>query len=125
EGDLDEEAIFRVVGNSAELLEKILLADGGRDDRVMELYKAIIVENMKEEWPDVKIRDLLYFFDNGEEYFIIWDYDNAAGEQLTVNVDDELYTQLKDDYLAALAIPANKYAEVNDKWLAERIDVVE
>lgn len=91
----------------------------------MELYKAIIVENMKEEWPDVKIRDLLYFFDNGEEYFIIWDYDNAAGEQLTVNVDDELYTQLKDDYLAALAIPANKYAEVNDKWLAERIDVVE
>lgn len=125
EGDLDEEAVFRVVGNSAELLEKILLADGGRDDRIMALYKAIIVENMREEWPDVKIRDLLYFFDNDEEYFIIWDYDNAAGEQLTVNVDDELYNQLKDDYLAALTIPANKYAEVNDQWLAERIDVVE
>ena len=113
EGDLDEEAIFRVVGNSAELLEKILLADGGRDDRVMELYKAIIVENMKEEWPDVKIRDLLYFFDNGEEYFIIWDYDNAAGEQLTVNVDDELYTQLKDDYLAA------KTANVNSRMQSD------
>lgn len=124
-GDVDEEAIFRVVGSSAELLEKILLADGHRDDRIMELYKAIIVENVKEEWPQIQVTDLLYFLDGDEEYFIVWDYDNALGEQLTVNVDDELYSKLAEDYLPSLAIPANTYAEVNGEWLAAKVDVVE
>lgn len=123
--DVDDEAVFRVVSNSAELLEKILMADGHRDDRIMELYKAIIVENVKEEWPQIQVSDLLYFLDNGEEYFIVWDFDNALGEQLTVNIDDELYDNLKENYLSGLAIPANTYAEVNAGWLAERVDVVE
>lgn len=123
QGDIDEEAVFRVVGNSAELLEKILMADGKRDDRIMELYKAVIVENVKEEWPQIQQEDLLYFLDGDEEYFIVWDFDNAMGEQLTVNIDDELYSQLEEDYLSELAVPANTYAEVNAQWLADRINV--
>lgn len=125
ECDLDEEAVFRVVSNSAELLEKILMADGHRDDRILELYKAVIVENIKEEWPQVVTQDLLYFLDGDEEYFIVWDYDNAMGEKLTINIDEELYDQLKNEYLPALAVPTNKYVEVNAQWLAEKIEVVE
>lgn len=125
DAEVDDEAVFRVVGSSAELLEKILMADGNRDDRVLELYKAIIVENIKEEWPQIQIGDLLYFIDGDEEYFIVWDYDNAVGEQLTVNIDEELYAQLANDYLPGLAVPAGKYAEVNEQWLAERITVEE
>ena len=123
ESELDEEAVFRVVEGGAELLEKILIFDGGRNDRVLELYKALVYENIKDEWPHIRKEDLLYFLDEGEEYFIVWDYTNAAGEQLTVNLDEELYDKLTAEYGEALAVPAGKYVEVNAAWLEERVNV--
>ena len=123
EVDIDEDAIYRLVNGPTELLEKILLADGNRDDRIMELYKAIIVESIREDFPQVQSQDILYYVDGKEEYFIVWDYENENGEQLTIEVDEELYQQLAEDHLEALAIPANKYAEVDAVWLLERVDV--
>ena len=123
ESSIDAEAVFRVVKDGGELLEKILIFDGGRDDRIIELYKALVYENIKGEWPKVRREDLLYYLDGEEDYFIIWDYTNAMGEQLTVNLDEELYGQLERDYLKSLSVPAGKYAEVNAAWLSERVDV--
>ena len=102
ETDLDPEAEFRLVNCSSELLEKILLRDNNRDDRVIELYKALICENIKEDWPDVTPDAILYYKEPDDEYFIIWDYVNAAGEQLTVNLDEELYEDLKTNYISAM-----------------------
>lgn len=123
ETDLNPEAEFRLVNCSSELLEKILLRDNNRDDRVIELYKALICENIKEDWPDVTPDAILYYKEPDDEYFIIWDYVNAAGEQLTVNLDEELYEDLKTNYISAMDIPLNKYAEVNNAWLLERVNV--
>ena len=53
----------------------------------------------------------------------MWDYTNAAGEQLTVNLDEELYDKLKDEYLPALAVPAGKYVEVDFRWLETKVQV--
>ncbi len=123
EADIDAEAIYRLVNSPTELLEKILLADGGRDDRIMELYKALIAESIREDFPQVQPQDLLYYVDGDEEYFIVWDYENEEGEQLTIEVDEELYQQLREDHIEALGIPANKYAEVDAVWLMDRIEV--
>lgn len=125
ECDEDKDSIFRLVNGPTELLEKILLADGGRDDRIMELYKAIVVENLREEFPQVVPQDLLYYIDGDEEYLIVWDFDNEDGEQLTISVEEDLYQDLYNDFAEALAIPANKYAEVDAVWLADRVDVEE
>lgn len=125
ECDEDKDAVFRLVNGPTELLEKILLADGGRDDRIMELYKAIVVENLREEFPQVVPQDLLYYIDGDEEYLIVWDFDNEDGEQLTISVEEDLYQDLYNDFAEALAIPANKYAEVDAVWLADRVDVEE
>ena len=119
ECDEDKDAIFLLVSSPTELLEKILLADGGRDDRIMELYKAIVVENLREDFPQVVPQDLLYYIDGEEEYLIVWDFDNEDGEQLTISVEEDLYQDLYDDFAEALAIPANKYAEVDAVWLAD------
>lgn len=123
ECDIDEEAVYRLVNGPTELLEKILLADGNRDDRIMELYKALIVESIREDFPQVQPQDLLYYVDGNEEYFIVWDYENEDGEQLTIEVDEELYQQLVEDHMPALMIPANKYAEVDAVWLMDRVEV--
>lgn len=125
ECDEDKDAIFRLVNSPTELLEKILLADGNRDDRIMELYKAIVVENIREEFPQVVPQDLLYYIDGDEEYLIVWDFDNEDGEQLTISIEEELYQDLYNDFVGALEIPANKYAEVDATWLADRVDVEE
>jgi len=123
EEEADPEAVFRVVNSSSDLLEKILIFDGGRDDRLIELYKALIYENLKEEFPKIKREDLLYFRNESGDFFIVWDYINAKGEQLTVNLDDTLYGQLRDQYLQFLEVPAGKYAEVDRAWLDQRVDV--
>ena len=116
--------MFRVVSFSSQLLEKIMIFDNGRDDRVMELYKAVVTESIREDWPDVTPADLIYYANNGEEYLIIWDESTAPdGEKLTVLLDDGLYRKLKDDYGYALSIPAGKYAEVDSLWLAERAEI--
>lgn len=118
------EGIFRVVSDGAALLEKIMIFDAGRDDRVMELYKAMAFEMLKEDWPKIIRENLLYASDDDEgEFIIVWDYVNAAGEQLTMEFDEELYGRLEADYGAALSLPKGEYAEVNAEWLAERIDV--
>jgi len=123
ESEIDKEAVLRVVDDGSQLLEKILIYDGGRDDRVIELYKALIYENIREEWPRTRREDILYFIEKDTDFFIIWDYTNAAGEQLTVNLDEELYEELARDYMPALDVPAGKYAEVDAAWLAERVEV--
>ena len=122
--EVDEEAVFRVVSFSSQLLEKIMIFDNGRDDRVMELYKAVVTESIREDWPDVTPVDLIYYANDGEEYLIIWDESTAPGdEKLTVLLDDGLYKRLEDDYGYALRIPAGKYAEVDSLWLAERAEI--
>ena len=123
ESELDCEAVFRVVEGGTELLEKLLIFDSGRDDRIIELYKALVYENIKDEWPHIRREDLLFFLDGEEQYFIVWDYTNAAGEQLTVNLDEELYEKLEREYGAALATPAGKYVEVDGRWLATKVQV--
>jgi len=123
EADVDGEAIYRVVNSPTELLEKILLAEGKRDDRIIELYKLLIVETIREDFPQVQPQDLLYYLDDEGEYFIIWDFENEDGEQLTVEIDVELYEQLREDHIETLGIPANKYAEVDAVWLMDRIEV--
>ena len=123
DAEVDEEAVFRVVRSADQLLEKILIADGGRDDRLIELYKAVIIENIREEWPEVKQKDLLYFLGREEEYFIAWGIENAKGEQMTINLENELYEILKKDYLSALAVPAGKYAEVDEEWLKGKVKI--
>lgn len=124
DSDVDEDAVFRVVEYSSQLLEKIMIFDNGRDDRVMELYKVIVTESIRQDWPDVTAEDLIYFTDKGEEYLIIWDAGmSPEGEKLTVLLDDALYKRLENDYGYALKIPAGKYAEVDSAWLAERAEI--
>lgn len=49
-------------------------------------------------------------------------YENEEEEQLTVPFDEKLYNGLSEDYMDDLFIPPNQYAEVNSKWMEERID---
>lgn len=121
---VDKDAVFRLTDCGEALLEKILIFDNGRDDRVIEFYKTIIAEQMREEWPDIDSTNLLYFKEDDTEFFIVWDSNLTPGsEKLTVVLDEELYKHIEDKYMSYLQIPPGKYAEVNADWIRERVDV--
>ena len=120
--DLDSESQFRLTSNGLNLMEKILIFERGRDDRILELYKFIIWEDVKEQWDDLEQGDLLFMFDDEEDYFVIWTSDNDNDEKLTIPIDDELYSELEENYFEALSIPPGKYAEVDQEWISERFE---
>lgn len=120
EDAVDKEAVFRLVENSGELIEKIMINNNGRDDRIIELYKVVLAERIREDWPQISAEDLVYFADD-KECFIIWNSDcTIESEQLTVLLDDRIYDDLSG-YADALSIPAGKYAHVNNNWIVERV----
>ena len=121
-GEEESDAVFRVTSGCDSLLEKILIAENGRDDRVIELYKLIVAESLKEELPGISSAQFLYYTEGEDEFFIIFGYDNAEEEQLTVPLDGELYNELMADYIDDLYIPPNQYAEVNCQWMEDHID---
>ena len=124
EKDIDPEAAFRLVTNGTDLIEKILIFDHERDDRLIELYKLVLAGKVREDWPDVTADDLLYYSENGSEFFILWDDDLEPGsEKLTIMLDEELYQRLKDDFGEALELEPNKYALVDQDWIEERVQV--
>ncbi|MBR2559583.1 MAG: CpXC domain-containing protein [Firmicutes bacterium] len=124
EKDVDPEAVFRLVTNGTDLIEKILIFDNGRDDRLIELYKLVLAGKIREDWPDVTGDDLLYYSENGSEFFIVWDEDLDPGsEKLTIILDEELYQRLIDDFSEAVALEPNKYALVDQEWIEERATV--
>lgn len=122
---VDAEAIFRLAGSTEALVEKILIFDNGRDDRIIEFYKLIISEQLKEEWPEISASKLLYYVEDDEELFIVWDSNPEPGsEKLTVVLDDELYKKLVSDYGKQFQTEPGKYAEVNGAWILDRVDLV-
>ena len=116
------DVVYRVVGNGVSLMEKILLAENGRDDRVMELYKFTVWDQVQDEWPDLEPGDLLYMYDEDGEYLVIWTSDNGEDEMLSIELDEELYQELAKNYLQHMEVPATHYAEVDQYWIRQRFE---
>jgi hypothetical protein len=116
DADVDEESVYRLTSCGVQLMEKILIAESGRDDRIIELYKFIVWDSVKADWPDLEEGDLLYMYEDDEEFLVVWPSDNGDGEKLTMSFDPELYAELAENYSDVMKIPASKYAEVNQSW---------
>lgn len=122
EDETDSEAIYRLTDCGLGLMEKILICDGGRDDRIIELYKAAIWEQVKEDWPDLEYGDMIYTKIGDEECFAVWPATNEKGEKMVVSFSADFYDYLEDSYLNTLHIPPGIYAEVDQYWIRDRFD---
>lgn len=123
ESDIDEDAVFRLVKGYNELLEKIVIYDRGRDDRVLQLYKVILCEDIKKDYPEATPSDLLYDYDGDSEYFVFWGHYDPKQGSLTSDLDEDIYRRLEEDYSGLLNTPPNQYQEIDEMWLLERIEV--
>ena len=121
--DPDEKDMeLRVAASGVALMEKILIREAGLDDRVIELYKFLIWDQIKEAWPDLQEGDLLFMYDEDDAYLVVWPSDNGSDEKLTTPIEPQFYQELVDSCGAAREIPAGQYAEIDQKWIAQRFE---
>jgi len=59
----------RMVAGIDQLREKVSALETGRDDRVLELLKWALVQNLQKQMPDFKLREVLYLCLEGKEAF--------------------------------------------------------
>lgn len=84
--DFKQEYLLRVVTSVNALMEKIRIFDSGRDDRAVEIYKELLLENLKETRPDFDVARIIFdTADDGDFFVIIGNDGNAASTDLDEN----------------------------------------
>ena len=84
---------LRAVESYEELIEKIVIFEHDLDDRVVELCKLALLEELREEQPQMKVRRVLIDA-KGEE--IVAAFIDEDGDVFALPLPDDLYNRLYD-----------------------------
>lgn len=104
----------RLVADQDQLREKISALEAGRDDRVLELLKWLLVQNLQQQMPDFKLREVLYLYLDGEEAFHFFSTDGRA---LHTPLEQQQYDFVAEKFAPQLKTLENAtYPEVNFLW---------
>lgn len=111
---------LRVVGTVNELAEKIVIFQNGRDDRVIELCKLYMQQQLGRQRPDFIPQDIFYNqTKDKQEYIFIY---NSLGKGVNAMLPQELY-QLTEESFAQLMKnqdPADQRI-VDGKWAMDML----
>ena len=108
---------LRAVESYEELIEKIVIFEHDLDDRVVELCKLALLEELREEQPQMKIRRVLIDA-RGEE--IVAAFIDEDGDVFALPLPDDLYTRLYDvcgDVCEEMT--GGGFERVDEKWAAD------
>ena len=108
---------LRAVESYEELIEKIVIFEHDLDDRVVELCKLALLEELREEQPQMKIRRVLIDA-KGEE--IVAAFIDEDGDVFALPRPDDLYNRLYDvcgDVCEEMT--GGGFERVDEKWAAD------
>ena len=108
---------LRAVESYEELIEKIVIFEHDLDDRVVELCKFALLEELREEQPQLKVRRVLIDA-KGEE--IVAAFIDEDGDVFALPLPDDLYTRLYDvcgDVCEEMT--GGGFERVDEKWAAD------
>lgn len=105
---------LRIVHSQEELVEKILLFDAGRDDRVVELCKVLSLLNMQAQGMEFsdEVR-LLYFQSDGKELLQIIDGGEIKG---SVDIPPSMYDGIQHNFAKWLVDAPKNNVFIDAKW---------
>ena len=96
EGFLSEKYRIRIVRSLDQLREKIRIFDTGLDDRIIEIYKVILLVRIMDQRPDLNMKSKMYFLPyEGKPYLQIFNDDGPIGG---VEMDMDMYKGLEKDF---------------------------
>ena len=105
--------LIRIVRSQNELREKLAIFDAGLDDRIVELYKILVLASIHRQNPDFKTILLYYLKDQGENCIQVFADDEYRG---TLLISEELFGRLKDDYESKLPDLREEEPIINRQW---------
>ena len=106
--------IIRLVCSQNQLIEKLLIFDEGLDDRLIEIYKVLVLLRYQKENPDVE-EPVLYFYrtDKGEQMIQILANDVYI---CSTAFNPALYEELKGNFGAALNDITDEEPIIDEQW---------
>ena len=110
----------RIVMSYNEFKEKLLILDAGFDDRIVEIIKSSIWDNVDAHYKDKKI-DEIYFATNedGVHGFLF----RKQGQMVaSMEFDEALYKAIKDSALDRIEAASKNDLHINRAWAKEIIE---
>lgn len=107
--------LIRRVSDPNEMMEKILIAEEGLDDRAVELEKHLMEEAILNEQPDLKIQTMYFMPAEGGYHFAVLTEDGFSG---SVPMDRNTYQRIEKEVLPELSAEMKASVIVNAAWAA-------
>lgn len=113
---------LRIVRNAQQLREKILIADHGRDDRVIEVCKHYALGDIMNQMPDLQIVNIIYdTINGGQEAIALIDH---TGMDHDLEVTDVFYEFIEELASDIKDLPKDFYEVVDFNWASEFLNTV-
>lgn len=113
-----ENCAMRIAHDKNELREKVLLAEQGRDDRIVELMKPGIFTALFDQVEGNQIMNILYENnEDGECFVVVLD----TGDMGTIDFPEEMYQGIQKEYgdLVNTKAPNGTMKEIDNQWASE------
>lgn len=114
--------VTRIVGSISELGEKVSALEAGRDDRVIEMYKLLVMPQIMRAMPNQNQVRILYTYDGRQECFKVINESNTPRVCIFESEDYDKQAYLLKNVLST---PQQKYDIVNQSWALTAFDRLE
>lgn len=113
----------RVVTSRNDFLEKLLILDGGLDDRIIEIMKGLAFVSLKQNQPDVEVDTVLFDQGNdGNHYFRFSKNDKVLAAYA---FERPLYNQIRQGLMPLMGKLSEGEVVINSQWAAGAMKKIE
>lgn len=107
----------RLVTNLDQLRDKVSVLEAGLDDRVVEICKLFMEEQLWEQNPDFHAYFVMFNYLDGENYIRFFD---ETGKEIHYILDRRMYDIVEEEYRDALgSLPQERYPIYDKVWAIE------
>ena len=124
-----DKKLFRLVSTPNQLREKLIIAEHGMDDRIVEIMKKIYLANLHMFFPkdNLKIEEINeVLFDinkEGNRGVVLF---TEKYEPIFLPVNDKMYEKVREDFIEAVQeFDKNGFEQVDSKWADQYIAIEE
>lgn len=106
--------MLRLVSSISELREKAACLEMGRDDRVIELCKLLLENELKKRHPEFSIKQVFYTYSKGKQKVIFYD---GTNRELTCCLDEHVYAAMSQRFeMARSQTDAPSWQIIDRSW---------
>lgn len=109
--------LTRIVSSTNALREKVACLESGKDDRIIELYKVLLLSQVKQQVPGFTFQSAFYTYREGRD--IVFFYD-VNGKELACELDRDTYNRVSDYFKKPLSqLREDRFQVIDFNWAVD------